>query len=102
MARKVPENISRQTLRRAYKVAKNARSIEMDLEARWTSSGDFLFFLLNNNEGDLAIIYCAPNCYLVEYDDDDGTNYFMVKNIRHWLFKLRSLGFYNCEFHQND
>jgi hypothetical protein len=98
----LPTSVSTKTILNAQRLVKNA--LAMDLNpgtVRWVPGQDMLFFMFNNIS-DLCLIYITPSCYLVEMNTEDehgnlDENYFMLKNIRNFLFKLRGLSFTHCE-----
>ena len=98
----LPINVSLPTIKRARKLADNALKADMNPgTVRWVDNKDMLFFMLTNGP-DLCVTFCAPTCYLVEYHSEDETgwldeDYFMLKNIRNWLFYLKRNGFHDCE-----
>jgi len=104
----IPNHVSPSTIVRAKRLSDNA--ISMDFypgNARWGDKGDYLVYVFTNKAGHLILIYCCPYAYLVEITEDDScgnehTSYFMLKNIRHWLFKIKGLGFYDCEHIKRD
>jgi hypothetical protein len=99
----IPKHVSPATLLRAARIAKNCKSIGFEPgDVRWGDSGDYVYFMFTNDNRELMLLFCSPACYFIEYiqEDDWGDMeeyYFMVRNIRHFLFKLRRAGFYNCE-----
>lgn len=98
----LPESVSAATIKKARLLAKNALEIDINPgTVRWVDGLDMLFFMFTNGP-DLCIVFCSPSSYLVELhtEDDCGDlneNYFMLKNIRNWLFYLRRNAFHNCE-----
>ena len=88
------------TLKRATKIGSIATKIGMDagpVRDNPEKFGDMVFFMLSNGP-DVCIIRCTAYAYFVEYywDAHRGgleIDYFMVKNIRNFLFYLRKRGF---------
>ena len=104
----IPSHVSPKSLLRAKRLGDCAK--KMDLypgKPRWGEAGkrgrgNYIFFLFTNKYGHLVAIFCSPHCYLMQYhtDDDNGvihTEYSMIRNIRHQLFKLKRKGFTDCE-----
>jgi hypothetical protein len=99
----IPRHVSPATLVRAARLAKNAKSIGIyPGAARWADTGDYVYFMFKNKHDDFILIYACPHTYFVELyegtnDEVEHEQYFMLKNIRNFLYKLRSLGYYDCE-----
>jgi len=102
----IPKYISPDTLVRAARLVKNANSIGFyPGVARWGSKGDYVYFMFTNKYDNLILLYCCPHAYFVEmYEGDESyehERFFMLRNIRNFIFKLRSLGYYDCEHIKN-
>ncbi len=100
----IPSHVSPATLVRAARLVKNAKAIGIyPGRVRWNERvGDYVYFMFTNKYDHLIMIYCCPHAYFVEMHEDDGKGYkheqyFMLKNIRNWLFKIYGLGYYDCE-----
>ena len=99
----IPSHVSPATLVKAARLAKNAKAIGIyPGRVRWAEKGDYVYFMFTNKYEHLILIYCCPHAYFVEMYEGAGEGYeheqfFMLKNIRNWLFKLRGLGYYDCE-----
>lgn len=100
----LPHGISHETTKRAYVLAKNSIAIGLEIgSAKFNSHacGDMICFAMCNTS-DICVIMCTPYCYLVEYylDNSEGdpeAHYFMMKNIRNFLFKLNKMNFASLE-----
>lgn len=86
-------HLTPETAKRAYNLIKTCEKLNMSYGQAYTnpSLGDFIFFIICSDT-DTCAIGCSPSCYTVEHENDDGTNYYLVNNIRNLLVKLNSLG----------
>lgn len=100
------EHLSKKTRERAFIFARNARSIGLTLgSVRFTPRYDYMSYWLTNGE-DYTIIFCTPTAYLVEMwtDGPEGieTSFFCIKNIRHFIQKLKSLKYEDVDLSTKD
>ncbi len=92
------EHLSKKTRERAFILARNAKTIGIPLGAvRFTPHHDYMSYYLTDSSN-YVIIFCTPLGYLVElWVDDEGTgvtpSFFAVKNIRHFLQRLKRDGY---------
>jgi len=95
-----PTKFSTETLRAATKIGKITIAMKFNIgDARSNIElfGDMLFFMLSNGP-DVCILRCTKYAYFIEYYKDahrgmNGVDYFMVKNVRDFLFYLRRNNF---------
>ncbi len=88
------------TLKQATQIGRIAKKIGMDVgpvRDNPDKFGDMIFFMLSNGP-DVCIIRCTAYAYFVEYywDAHRGgfdSDYFMIKNIRNFLFYLKKRNF---------
>lgn len=88
------------TLKLAIKIGHIAKKIGMDVglvRDNPKKYGDMVFFMLSNGP-DVCIIQCTRYAYFVEYYWDAhrgglNSDYFMIKNIRNFLFYLKKRNF---------
>jgi len=91
------EHLSKRTRERAFILARNAKTVGIPLGAvRFTPHYDYMSYYLTNGSG-YAIILCMPLGYLAEMlMEKDGhviSSYFAIKNIRHFLQRLKREGY---------
>lgn len=96
--------LSDQTLKRAYTLAKCADRLDIrptDCLFNVERMGDAMYFLFSSTkeENKIVTVLCCPSCYLVTYCDKDSDlddpdiEYLIVKNINTFLQKLKKMGF---------
>lgn len=83
-------HISLKTAKYALKVTEICDKIDLDFGEAMTnpSMGDFIFFIFGNDDS-LCALGCSPHGFTVEFEDDDGVNYYMLKNLPAWLRRLK-------------
>lgn len=95
------ERLSKATRERAYVLSRNAKQVGVPLgHAKWTAGSDYISYWLTDGL-DYAIIFCLPSCYLSEiHEMKDGvvcTTYLAIKNIRHYLQRLKRLSYEDAD-----
>lgn len=91
-------HLSKKTRERAYVLSRNARSINLILgDARFNPDHDYISYWLST-EDQYAVVYATPQGYLAEIHgvDDAGLptrEPLGVRNIRHFLQRLKKCGF---------
>ena len=102
------KDFSIKTLRMAAKIGEIAKKIELDIgPARDNVEyfGDMIFFILSNGP-DICILRATCHAYFVEYynnaqvasnDISRETDYYMIKNIGHFLKTLKNKDFINYD-----
>lgn len=85
-------HLSIETARNALKITEMCDKINLNFGEAFTNSsmGDYIFFILGN-EDSLCALGATPYGYFVEYENDEGVQYYMVKNIWHLLRRLKKL-----------
>lgn len=83
-------HLSVATAKKALKITELCDSIELNFGEAFTnpSNGDFIFFILGSEER-LCAIGCSPHGYTIELESDEGVEYYLVKNMKAWLKKLK-------------
>jgi len=89
---KGPKHLSTKTLERANVLVRNARAASLPLgNGRFPNDGDVILFFLTNGTF-TVVIFCSPSGYCIERYTDTldsaEVDYFIVKNIRHFIFYL--------------
>ena len=91
-------HLSKKTRERAYVLSRNARSINLSLgDARFNPLHDYISYWLSTTD-QYAVIFATPQGYLAEIHGVDRRghpthNAFGIRNIRHFLQRLKKCGF---------
>ncbi len=92
-------HLSKDTRKRAFVLARNAKSVGIPLgNVRFSPSHDYMSYYLTNSSS-YIIIFCTPLGYLVEMwaEGPKGAliepSYFGIRNIRHFLQRIKKDGY---------
>jgi hypothetical protein len=91
-------HLSKKTRERAYVLSRNARSINLPIgRARFNPAYDYMSYWLSTAD-QYAVIFATPEGYLAEIHGIDIRGFptrdpFGVRNIRHFLQRLKKCGF---------
>jgi len=85
-----------ETLKRATKVGNAAKKMDLEIGPVRDNAeefGDMVFFMLSNGP-DVCILRCTRYAYFIEYywnahRGGQDADYFMVKNVRNFLFYMK-------------
>lgn len=99
-------HLSKKTRERAFVLIKNASSIGLDVgTARLTPNYDYMSYYFTN-ELDYIIVFCTPDCYLVEiWEESNGSvdsAFLAVRNIRHFLQFMKKSGYHRVAIATED
>lgn len=90
-------HLSKKTRERAYVLSRNARSIGLLIgDARFNPTYDYISYWLCNDDS-YVVLFATPDGYLAEIhavmDEGERTEFspFYIKNIRHFLQRLKKL-----------
>jgi len=90
-------HLSKKTRERAHVLSRNARSIGLLIgDARFNPTYDYISYWLCNDDS-YVVLFATPDGYLAEIHevkDDQGhtkLSAFYIKNIRHFLQRLKKL-----------